>query len=104
MRTLIYGTMALALAGVLVLPQKGAGLGFQPDTPYGLFGEQSGSYLGIDTRDITHERMVSLKLKEERGVEVTAGPPKAGVRQTPLRAQVVIGRTARELVEPVRHR
>jgi serine protease Do len=90
MRTLVYGTMALALAGVLVLPQKAAGLGFQPDTPYGLFGEQSGSYLGIDTRDITHERMVSLKLKEERGVEVTMVDQDAPAGKAGLREQDVI--------------
>ena len=30
------------------------------------------SYLGVDIRDITKDRMNALKLKEERGVEVTA--------------------------------
>src|SRR5579884_3220523 len=28
------------------------------------------SYLGVDTRDVTHERMADLKLNEDRGVEV----------------------------------
>ena len=30
-----------------------------------------GSYLGVDTRDITADRLSDLKLKEEHGVEVT---------------------------------
>jgi membrane-associated protease RseP (regulator of RpoE activity) len=33
--------------------------------------QSSGSYLGVDTRDVTKERMAALKLKEERGVEIT---------------------------------
>ena len=30
-----------------------------------------GAYLGVDTRDITPDRLSELKLKEEHGVEVT---------------------------------
>jgi len=30
-----------------------------------------GSYLGVDTRDVTSDRLADLKLKEEHGVEVT---------------------------------
>ncbi len=30
-----------------------------------------GSYLGVDTRDVTSDQLAALKLKEERGVEVT---------------------------------
>ena len=33
--------------------------------------QASQSYLGVDTRDVTKERMSALKLKEERGVEIT---------------------------------
>jgi len=45
-----------------------------------------GSYLGIDTQDITSERVGSLKLKEERGVEVVmvdqdAPAGKAGIKE-----------------------
>lgn len=48
-----------------------------------LFG--GGSYLGVDTRDVTADRLADLKLKEERGVEVTmvdqdAPAGKAGVK------------------------
>jgi serine protease Do len=45
-----------------------------------------GSYLGVDTRDITSDRLSDLKLKEEHGVEVTlvdqdAPAGKAGLKE-----------------------
>ncbi len=45
-----------------------------------------GSYLGVDTRDVTTDRLADLKLKEEHGVEVTlvdqdAPAGKAGVKE-----------------------
>jgi serine protease Do len=45
-----------------------------------------GSYLGVDTRDVTPDRLGDLKLKEEHGVEVTlvdqdAPAGKAGVKE-----------------------
>jgi len=44
------------------------------------------SYLGVDTEDVTAERVPALKLKEERGVEITmvdkdAPAGKAGLRE-----------------------
>ncbi|HKD66881.1 MAG TPA: PDZ domain-containing protein, partial [Candidatus Binataceae bacterium] len=44
------------------------------------------SYLGVDIRDVTAERVGPLKLKEERGVEVTmvdqdAPAGKAGLKE-----------------------
>ena len=90
MRPLIFGTLALVLAAALALPQQAACLNLQPDMPTGMFGEESGSYLGIDTRDITHERMVALKLKEERGVEVTMVDQDAPAGKAGLREQDVI--------------
>src|SRR5581483_11836391 len=50
-------------------------------------GEESGtSYLGVDTRDVTKERMADLKLNKEQGVEVTmvdqdAPAGKAGLKE-----------------------
>ncbi len=90
MRKLFVATIALALAGTLALPQSAACLSLQPDMPTGMFGEESGSYLGIDTRDITHDRMVALKLKEERGVEVTMVDQDAPAGKAGLREQDVI--------------
>jgi len=45
-----------------------------------------GSYLGVDTRDVTADRLSDLKLKEEHGVEVTlvdqdAPAGKAGIKE-----------------------
>src|SRR5579864_6762557 len=90
MRTLIFGTLALVLTAALALPQQAACLSLQPDMPTGMFGEESGSYLGIDTRDITHDRMVALKLREERGVEVTMVDQDAPAGKAGLREQDVI--------------
>jgi serine protease Do len=56
--------------------------------PWVFSSEDSGtnSYLGVDIADITSERMNALKLKEEKGVEVTmvdqdAPAGKAGIRE-----------------------
>jgi len=35
------------------------------------YGEVYGSYMGIDIQEVTHDRVAALKLKEERGAEVT---------------------------------
>ena len=57
--------------------------------PYVFYSEEpwgGGSYLGVDTRDITPDRLSTLHLKEEHGVEVTmvdqdAPAGKAGVKE-----------------------
>ncbi len=55
--------------------------------PGGFFYSSAGrSYLGIDIQDVTADRLSALKLKEERGVEVTmvdqdAPAGKAGVKE-----------------------
>lgn len=48
--------------------------------------DSGGSYLGVDSQDVTKERMAGLKLKEERGVEVLmvdqdAPAGKAGLKE-----------------------
>src|SRR5258707_11442261 len=59
-----------------------------PAQPWGLPGEDSGtgSYLGVDISDVTTDRLGALKLKEEKGVEVTmvdqdAPAGKAGIKE-----------------------
>ena len=52
----------------------------------GFFYSSGRSYLGVDVRDITSDRVGALKLKEERGVEVTmvdqdAPAGKAGLKE-----------------------
>ena len=48
------------------------------------------SYLGVDIRDITKDRMDALKLKEERGVEITAVDRDAPAGKAGLREHDVI--------------
>jgi C-terminal processing protease CtpA/Prc len=59
-----------------------------PGQPYAFSSEESGtsSYLGVDISDVTTERLSALKLKEEKGVEVTmvdqdAPAGKAGIKE-----------------------
>ncbi len=61
-------------------PRHNAEVYVMPSSPSGR------SYLGVDIRDITHDRLGPLKLKEERGVEITmvdqdAPAGKAGLRE-----------------------
>ncbi len=59
-----------------------------PGQPWVFSSEDSGtsSYLGVDVADVTTERLSALKLKEEKGVEVTmvdqdAPAGKAGIKE-----------------------
>lgn len=59
-----------------------------PAAPWIFSSEESGtsSYLGVDISDVTTERLSALKLKEEKGVEVTmvdqdAPAGKAGIKE-----------------------
>jgi serine protease Do len=49
-----------------------------------------GAYLGVDIRDVTAERAAALKLKEERGVEVTMVDQDAPAGKAGLKAHDVI--------------
>src|ERR1700686_346759 len=58
------------------------------EEPFAFYSEDSGtsSYLGVDISDVTTERLSALKLKEEKGVEVTmvdqdAPAGKAGIKE-----------------------
>lgn len=72
-----------AQPGTQPQPQPESGLNPLPQAHFYSSGR---SYLGIDIRDITQDRLAPLKLKEERGVEITAvdqdAPAgKAGIRE-----------------------
>lgn len=59
----------------------GEGFGYSSEDVLG-----GGSYLGVDTRNVTSDRLAALKLKEERGVEITmvdqdAPAGKAGLKE-----------------------
>jgi len=59
---------------------------------YGFSSEDwgGGSYLGVDTRDITADRLAALHLKDERGVEVTMVDQDAPAGKAGLKEQDVI--------------
>lgn len=86
MRKRILTTIALV---PLLLSLSQAGQNWtDASEPFGIPSEDSGtsSYLGVDIADITSDRLGSLKLKEEKGVEVTmvdqdAPAGKAGIKE-----------------------
>lgn len=79
---LVLCTILLIAVFVSATPaaQVGSQAFFYGEEPWG------GSYLGVDTQDITSERLGPLHLKEEKGVEVTmvdqdAPAGKAGIKE-----------------------
>lgn len=81
----ILAVAILAIAGAVLVIPSAVSAGTQPNMFY---SEEpwGGSYLGVDTDDITAERVGPLHLKEERGVEVTmvdqdAPAGKAGLKE-----------------------
>jgi len=78
--------LVIAFGALIAAPAAGAA---QPGTrPWVFYGEEpwGGSYLGVDTQDVTADRLAALHLKEETGVEVTmvdqdAPAGKAGLKE-----------------------
>jgi serine protease Do len=79
--------MAALFIGAVSIPAK---VGAEPESQrYVFYGDESGgsgSYLGVDTRDITSDRLGDLHVKDESGVEVTmvdqdAPAGKAGLKE-----------------------
>lgn len=85
--------MKLRILGLILTVLGSAGVpnsvSAQPGSqPYVFYGEEpwGGSYLGVDTRDVTADRLGQLHLNEERGVEITmvdqdAPAGKAGLKE-----------------------
>src|SRR5258708_29711304 len=92
-RMQMQALIALAVVVTVVAMPSFAQPGGQPYIFYSEEPWGSGSYLGVDTRNVTPDRLDALHLKEERGVDVTmvdhvppAGKPgpnvHAGIRIT----------------------
>ncbi len=84
-----HGLTAICLLTLLAgVSQAGQTWRVNSTEPFGIPSEDSGnsSYLGVDIADVNSERLGSLKLKEEKGVEVTmvdqdAPAGKAGIKE-----------------------
>src|SRR5436190_237843 len=81
-----------------------SGLSAQPGSqPFVFYGEEpwGGSYLGVDTRDVTADRVSALHLKEESGVEVTMVDQDAPAGKAGLKEHDVILTVNEQKVESV---
>jgi len=63
--------IALLLVMLLALPVLAGDMPRPEPSPVPGYGEVYGSYMGVDVQEVTHDRMAALKLKEERGAEIT---------------------------------
>jgi serine protease Do len=87
MRNAIFITLLIFPLASIVARAESVALDSKSEI-FGISSEDAGgsSYLGVDTQDITSDRLGALKLKEERGVEVTmvdqdAPAGKAGLKE-----------------------
>jgi membrane-associated protease RseP (regulator of RpoE activity) len=95
MRTLITALLFGLLAPAAMRQASAAQPEGQPQPglnplPQSRFYAAGRSYLGVDIRDISKDRMDALKLKEERGVEITAVDRDAPAGKAGLREHDVI--------------
>jgi serine protease Do len=82
----ITSLIAIAIVAGISVFALGSSTEQAGNGPNVFFYSGGGAYLGVNIQDITADRMASLKLKEERGVEVTmvdqdAPAGKAGLKE-----------------------
>ena len=97
-------TLMLKAAVVVMVFSTVASSPAQPGgQSYVFYGEEpwGGSYLGVDTRDVTKDRLPALHLKEERGVEVTMVDQDAPAGKCGLKEHDVIMSINNQPVESV---
>jgi len=99
-RAILIAVLVLPMSGIAahadsLLPDRNEAFGFSSEDSGG------GSYLGVDTRDITPDRLGPLHLKEESGVEVTMVDQDAPAGKAGLKEQDVILTLNGEKVESV---
>ena len=85
-RAMLYGILSLPL--LFAFSYAAQSVDQNAGQPWAFSSEETGtnSYLGVDIADVTKDRMEVLKLKEEKGVEVTmvdqdAPAGKAGIKE-----------------------
>jgi serine protease Do len=98
--TMRNSILSATLAGVMLpalvaVPAMAAECAFSSpfSQAFGYSSEESsggGSYLGVDTRDVTADRLTALQLKEEAGVEVTMVDQDAPAGKSGLKEHDVI--------------
>jgi hypothetical protein len=101
MRTILITALILPLLAIAAYADE---LTSSPrDEVYGFSSEDFGgsSYLGVDTRDITPDRLSVLHLKEESGVEITMVDQDAPAGKAGLKEQDVILTLNGEKIESV---
>jgi serine protease Do len=90
-RMIAVVVLALAVSAPVALADSCPIIGFQQsgDEPFNVF-VGSGSYLGVDTRDVAGDRVAALKLKDESGVEIVAVDQDAPAGKAGLKERDVI--------------
>jgi serine protease Do len=72
MRKMQIALLALGSSAGLLLAEPPAAAQPAPPRPPVIVGVRSGSYLGVNVKEIDSERARELKLREEHGVEITS--------------------------------
>jgi membrane-associated protease RseP (regulator of RpoE activity) len=98
------GMRMLAVLAVVITAVAVPSLAQPGGQPYVFYSEEpwgGGSYLGVDTRDVTPDRLSALHLKEEHGVEVTMVDQDAPAGKAAVKEHDVILSINNQAVESV---